>query len=71
VFDADLAGPFDAVVISFVLHNLAADRRRVLLARAAGLLAPGGIVAVLDWHLPAGRCRIARRRQRTRDASCR
>ena len=59
VFDADLAGPFDAVVISFVLHNLAADRRRVLLARAAGLVAPGGTVAVLDWHLPAGRRRAA------------
>lgn len=54
VFDADLAGPFDAVAISFVLHNLAADRRRVLLAIAAGLLAPGGTVAVLDWHLPTG-----------------
>lgn len=57
VFEADLEGPFDAVVISFVLHNLAADRRRVLLAKAAGLLAPGGAVAVLDWHLPAGRRR--------------
>lgn len=59
VFDDLPAGPFDAVVLSFVLHNLPADRRRLLLARSADLLTPGGTVAVLDWHLPAGRRRAA------------
>jgi ubiquinone/menaquinone biosynthesis C-methylase UbiE len=58
-FDDLPAGPFDAVVLSFVLHNLPADRRRLLLARSAALLAPGGTVGVLDWHLPAGRRRAA------------
>lgn len=52
-------GPFNAVVVSFVLHNLSADQRRALLSSAEGLLAPGGTVAVLDWHLPAGRRRGA------------
>lgn len=52
-------GPFDAVVVSFVLHNLTADRRRAMLSTAGGLLAPGGTIAVLDWHLPAGRRRAA------------
>lgn len=52
-------GPFNAVVVSFVLHNLSADQRRALLSTADGLLAPGGTVAVLDWHLPAGRRRGA------------
>ena len=59
VFEVDPGGSFDAVVISFVLHNLESARRRLLLAKAAGLLAPGGTVAVLDWHLPAGRRRAA------------
>jgi hypothetical protein len=47
------------VVVSFVLHNLPAERRQLLLARAANLLTHGGTIAVLEWNLPAGRRRAA------------
>lgn len=48
----DLPGPFDAVVLSFVLHNLDADQRRALLRRSRSLLRPDGRVALLEWALP-------------------
>ena len=48
----DLPGSFDAVVLSFVLHNLDADQRRALLRRSRSLLRPDGRVALLEWALP-------------------
>ena len=58
-FDVEPGGRFDAVVLSFVLHNLDGPRRRQLLARCVPLLAPGGQVAILDWAVPAGRRRAS------------
>lgn len=46
-------GPFDAVVLSFVLHNLDVGRRRALLGRIKSLLDPGGRIALMEWSLPA------------------
>lgn len=58
----DLPGSFDAVVLSFVLHNLDADQRRTLLRRSRSLLRPDGRVALLEWALPrsARRARVWR-----------
>ena len=51
--DADVGGDYDRVVLSFILHNLAAEERIRLLGRAAAALAPGGRIGVLEWALPA------------------
>ena len=59
IFDIEPTGTFDAVVLSFVLHNLGAQRRRQLLAKYIPLLRPDGCVAILDWAQPAGRLRAA------------
>lgn len=40
--------PFDAVVSSFAVHHIGAERKRTLYAELAGMLAPGGILANLD-----------------------
>lgn len=48
---------YDAVVLSFVLHNFDSSGRRRLLARSADALRPGGRVAILDWACPPGRWR--------------
>jgi tRNA (cmo5U34)-methyltransferase len=46
---AGLAGPFDAVVSSYAIHNLrAADAIRSVYADIARLLAPGGCFLLLD-----------------------
>jgi ubiquinone/menaquinone biosynthesis C-methylase UbiE len=45
---------YDHAVIAFVLHNLAAEDRRQLLARAVDAVHPGAQIDVLDWALPEG-----------------
>jgi ubiquinone/menaquinone biosynthesis C-methylase UbiE len=57
LFDTEIAGEFDRVVLSFVLHNFTTDDRREALLRSARALAPGGRVGVLDWAVPSGRIR--------------
>lgn len=57
LFDTEIAGEFDRVVLSFVLHNFTTEDRREALLRSARALAPGGRVGVLDWAVPAGRIR--------------
>ena len=57
VFDVEIEGTFDVVVLSFVLHNCDASGRRRLLGRTADVLSSGGRVAVLDWSCPKGRRR--------------
>ena len=54
VLGSALDGPFDRVVLSFVLHELDPIRRRTLLQRAAALLSPTGWIAILEWARPAG-----------------
>jgi demethylmenaquinone methyltransferase / 2-methoxy-6-polyprenyl-1,4-benzoquinol methylase len=48
----DLAGPFDRVVLSFVLHNFDSVGRRTVLGRSAELLGEDGAVGILDWAVP-------------------
>ena len=55
IFDRELTGEFDRVVLSFVLHNFDADGRTEALRRSAQLLAPTGFVGILDWAIPSGR----------------
>jgi demethylmenaquinone methyltransferase/2-methoxy-6-polyprenyl-1,4-benzoquinol methylase len=52
-FTVSVGDYFDLVVLAFVLHNLDADHRRRLLARAAGALHDGRI-GILDWSTPHG-----------------
>jgi len=52
-----LPGPFDRVVLSFVLHNFDATGRHAVLTQSATRLAGGGAIGILDWALPAGRLR--------------
>lgn len=54
-----LDGPYDAVVLAFVLHNYDEAGRRALLRRATSVLAPGGTIAVLEWDQPHGLRRAA------------
>lgn len=57
LFDTEITGEFDRVVLSFVLHNFTTDDRREALLRSARALAPGGRVGILDWAVPSGRIR--------------
>jgi ubiquinone/menaquinone biosynthesis C-methylase UbiE len=59
LFDVEIPGPFDRVVLSFVLHNFDADGRMEALRRSARALASGGQVGILDWALPTGRIRAS------------
>ena len=61
--EAQVAGPFDRVALSFVLHGFDAQGRLALLRRAAAALGNGGRIGVLDWALPSGdiRGRVWRR----------
>jgi trans-aconitate methyltransferase len=45
---------YDAVVIAFVLHELPAEDVKGVIERAAGALASGGRLAILDHAVPAG-----------------
>lgn len=51
--DPPAGGPFDHVVLAFVLHELEPDDRVGLLATAQASLAAGGSVDVLEWSRPA------------------
>jgi ubiquinone/menaquinone biosynthesis C-methylase UbiE len=54
----DDGAPFDAVTLSFVLHNFDPSGRVTLLQRAASGLAGGsGRVGLLEWAEPTGRLR--------------
>jgi ubiquinone/menaquinone biosynthesis C-methylase UbiE len=57
LFDTEIPGPFDRVVLSFVLHNFDANGRTEALRLSARALAPGGQVGILDWAVPPGRAR--------------
>jgi ubiquinone/menaquinone biosynthesis C-methylase UbiE len=55
--DLGIDGPFDRVVLSFVLHNFDAGGRRLVLDQSAARLSSGGAIGILDWALPPGRTR--------------
>ena len=55
VLAGPLDEPFDRVVLAFVLHELDAAQRIALLQRAAGALAPGGTIGILEWACRARR----------------
>lgn len=54
VLTAPVDGPFDRIVLAFILHELNPKQRVDLLQRAAGLLAPDGRIGILEWALPTG-----------------
>jgi trans-aconitate methyltransferase len=54
VRDALPDGPFDAVVLGFVLHELDPEARVALLRAAAERLGPDGRIGVLEWGVPDG-----------------
>jgi C-methyltransferase len=47
MFEADLGGPYDAVMITNVLHHFSQERATELLRRAAGVLAEDGRIVVV------------------------
>ncbi|MGD9719868.1 MAG: class I SAM-dependent methyltransferase [Pirellulales bacterium] len=51
----DLTGPFDRVLFAFVLHELAAADRQRAITAARQLLAPEGMLAILDHAVPKRR----------------
>ena len=50
---ADLGGPYDAALCFGIIHHLTPDQNSLLLRRIAGVLNPGGILAVMDMFEPA------------------
>lgn len=52
-------GPFDAVVLGFVLHELDPATRAELLRGCTARLSPSGRVGVLEWATPPARVRGA------------
>lgn len=57
VLTAEVGGGFDAMVLSFLLHNFDARGRTAVLVRSRDALRTGGRVGILDWALPVGRWR--------------
>jgi C-methyltransferase len=49
VFDADLGGPYDVVIASHLYHHFDPRACQTLTRRLAGVLAPGGRLAVHDF----------------------
>ena len=47
----DLGGPYDAVLLSDVLHGCSADENRLLLGRVRDALAPGGLLVLKDMFI--------------------
>jgi ubiquinone/menaquinone biosynthesis C-methylase UbiE len=54
VLATPLDGPFDRIVLAFILHELDAPRRVALLRRAAELLTATGQIGILEWARPTG-----------------
>lgn len=54
LFDVEIPGHFDRVVLSFVLHNFDVNARREALRLSGRALASGGQVGILDWAVPSG-----------------
>ncbi|ONH59758.1 hypothetical protein CcI49_13455 [Frankia sp. CcI49] len=50
--DALPAGPFDRIVLAFVLHELDAESRARVLTSARERLAADGLIGILEWGLP-------------------
>jgi hypothetical protein len=59
LFDVEIPGHFDRVVLSFVLHNFDTNGRMEVLRLSERALASGGQVGVLDWAVPSGRIRAS------------
>lgn len=57
VLSTEAGSGYDAVVLSFLLHNFDGGGRSAVLARSREALAPSGLVGILDWALPPGRRR--------------
>ncbi|HOX26800.1 MAG TPA: methyltransferase [Candidatus Krumholzibacteria bacterium] len=51
--------PYDAVYVSNVIHSLSEPETRSLLARTAGVLAPGGLLVIKDFFLADSRAEPA------------
>jgi C-methyltransferase len=49
MFEIDLGGPYDIVLITNVLHHFSAEKAEELLRRAAGVTVPGGKIAVVGF----------------------
>jgi SAM-dependent methyltransferase len=49
MFETDLGGPYDLVLITNVLHHFSEQRSAQLLSRAAGVLRPGGRVGIVGF----------------------
>lgn len=49
MFEADLGGPYDVVMITNVLHHFSQDRAVDLLRRAAGVLTEDGLIVVVGF----------------------
>jgi C-methyltransferase len=49
MFDVDLGGPYDVVMITNVLHHFSEARAVRLLSRAAGVLAPDGRIVLVGF----------------------
>ena len=50
----ELGGPYDAVLMSNVVHGLGPDQLKTLLPRLAGCLAPGGLLVLKDMFIDGG-----------------
>lgn len=46
-------GPYNGVVLSFLLHELDPSTRAAVLAECANRLTPDGRIGILEWHVPA------------------
>jgi hypothetical protein len=53
------AAPYDAIYVSNIIHSLSEQETTLLLTRAAGVLAPGGLLLVKDFFLEDDRTRPA------------
>lgn len=50
----DLGGPYDAALLSNVVHGLGPDQLRILLPRLAECLVPGGLLVLKDMFIDGG-----------------
>ncbi|MCB1693505.1 MAG: class I SAM-dependent methyltransferase [Pseudomonadales bacterium] len=52
-----VTGTFDLIVASYSLHHLDGEQKQKMLSRLKSLLAPGGMIAVIDVFLEPGETR--------------